>query len=465
MTFARQVLLIIALVAITWVVVGCSPAAPDESPGAPDGLLTAVWMSPLRPIDPPVSTRGGFVFPALSVDRRFEVVSVAAADGRVRWRAPASPSRVDHGMGLSVQTVEQGRLVLWLAPGRVYREGDVSLVAADAESGVPRWSYGNDRLRVRSAPSVCRGESAVCLVAYRAGAATPRSVVLDAGSGRVLADGPAPFVGEVRRISEQLYAADGVLARVDDTGRVVWHRRVEGAFAAPVDPDFGWSIHLTGGRYVGSLGRRQSSSLAPTARSQVEDLAATAALDAATGRTLWTRPRSSVFCGQFEFDPDAPVVCDSTGETSPDGSHVSGLDVTLAGLDPATGKVRWRARVGTVRGLLGDGDDIVRVDDTTYLLSTSDGIVRVDLGRGVADARGEDTGWCRVDGSVTPADNVDGVNPGDVTQYAIHRWHPCQLGGTTLERPKQTADFPGGTADGVIAYTAPDGTLRAVHTR
>jgi hypothetical protein len=167
----------------------------------------------------------------------------------------------------------------------------------------------------------------------------------------------------------------------------------------------------------------------------------------------------------LEFDPGAPVVCDSNGETSLDGGQVTDLDVTLAGIDPATGKDRWRARVGAVRGLLRDGDDVVRVDDTTYLLSTADGIVRVDLDRGTDAARGQDTGWCRVDVSVTPAENVDGVNPGDVTRYAIHRWHPCQLGGATLERPKQTADFAGAATDGVFAYTAPDGTLRAVHPR
>ena len=67
---------------------------------------------------------------------------MAAGNGRVRWRAPASPSRVDHGVGLHIGTVQDGRTVVWMQPGRVYPDGDVSVVAADTGTGARRWSYG-----------------------------------------------------------------------------------------------------------------------------------------------------------------------------------------------------------------------------------------------------------------------------------------------------------------------------------
>jgi hypothetical protein len=65
-------------------------------------------------------------------------------------------------------------------------------------------------------------------------------------------------------------------------------------------------------------------------------------------------------------------------------------------------------------------------------------------------------------GSVTPAENVKGVNPNGVVAYSIDRLYPCRLGGTVLERPAGPADFAGATADGVFAYTTMDGRLHAV---
>ena len=104
--------------------------------------------------------------------------------------------------------------------------------------------------------------------------------------------------------------------------------------------------HLWRGR------RNRSSRDSATTRIKLQDLAVTAAaLDAKTGRTLWTRPRSSVFCGQLSFDLAHPVVCD-TGTVSADGTNATGLDVTVAGIDPATGKNRWQAHVGAVHGLV-----------------------------------------------------------------------------------------------------------------
>jgi outer membrane protein assembly factor BamB len=128
----------------------------------------------------------------------------------------------------------------------------------------------------------------------------------------------------------------------------------------------------------------------------------TAALDAKTGQTLWTRPRSSVFCGQLSFDLAHPVVCDASGEAKPDGSDTTGLDVTVVGIDPATGTCRWQAHVGAVQGLLHGGSDVVRTGDTTYTVRTPGGVVGLDLDRGIQKTSAADAGWCNSDASVTP---------------------------------------------------------------
>jgi hypothetical protein len=417
------------------------------------------------PLEPPKAAAGGLVFPALSDQRRFEVVSVAADDGRIRWRASASPSRIDHGVGHHIDTVQDGRTVLWMEPGRVYRDGDVSVVAADAATGARRWSYGAGQIRLTSAPSPCRGQTAVCFVAYSGGSQPPRSVVLNANSGRVVAQGSPPFEGSVRSIADGLYAAGGLLAGVDDHGQLLWHRSLVDAFGAKVDPDYGWNIELRDNRYVGSLGRVRSSGDSATTRIKLQDLAVTAALDAKTGRTLWTRPRSSVFCGQLTFDLAHPVVCEGTGAVNADGTNASGLDTTVAGINPATGKNRWQAHVGAVQGLVHGCSDVIRTGNTTYTLRTTDGVVGLDLDRGVRKAAGADAGWCTADASVTPVQNVEGVNPNGVAAYSVDRWYPCRLGGTALDRPAHPEGFAGATVGGVFAYTTMDGTLHAVKVR
>jgi PQQ-like domain len=461
-----RVRLAAALLAATALAVACTSGPGSESalPGgsgtpARDPRLPPAWTSTVDAVETPHAATGGFVLQALNAEKRFEMVSVDAADGRVRWRAPASPSRTDHGVGLHSTTVQDGRTVLWLAPGRVYRDGDVSLVAADTATGARRWSYGGGRLRLRSAPELCRDDRAVCLLANLAGAASPRSVVLDAASGRVLSDQPSPFTGGIRSISTDLYDAGEELAVVDDQGRLVWHRPATAIFGGvPVSPDYGWDLRRAGGRYVGSLGRVKESK-------KIDEIAATAGFDAATGRTLWTRPAASINCGQLQFDVAHPVVCDRTGTAQgDDGTKVSALDVTLEGIDPATGKARWKQHVGAVKSLYGDGTDLVRTGATTYTLRTADGLVTLDLDSGVRPGAADQEGWCVSNESATPAENVVGVNVGDPADYDVERWAPCRIDAAAPDRPIRTAEFAGATVAGVFAYTAGDGTLRAVRT-
>lgn len=442
-----------------------SSSAPDgAATPSGDGLLPVAWTSTLIPVEPPKRAVGGFVFHAVSPQRRFEAVSVAAADGRVRWRAPASPSRVDHGVGLNLNTLGGGRIVLWMRPGRVYQTGDVSLVAADAVTGQLRWSYGSGRLRVRSAPRVCRHGAAVCLIAYRAGWEYPRAVVLDAVSGRIVSDRDAPFRGDVRRLATDLYAAGDQLAGVDDQGGLRWFRTAVKTFGGQkVTSDYGWHIHHGDGRYVGSLGRVRSDGAATI---DLAAIAGTAGFDAATGRTLWTRPRAHVFCGLLDFDLDHPVLCSYTGTANADATAFSDLAVTVSGIDPATGSDRWRASLGAVQGLVKGGGDVIRTADTSYTVRTAEGLTRLDLDRGPQPGTALDTGWCTADADVSPAQNVSGVNRGDPTTYSAERWYPCRIGdgGTTaLDRPAAPADFLHST-DGVLAYTTQDGALRAVRT-
>jgi hypothetical protein len=177
-----------------------------------------------------------------------------------------------------------------------------------------------------------------------------------------------------------------------------------------------------------------------------------------------------VFCGQLRFDAGHPVLCALTGTLNLHTGKITGLDVTVTGIDPATGTDRWRAHVGAVEGLVdngdGDGDgDVIRIGPTAYTLRTRSGLVHLDLDRGPQPTPASDTGWCSAAAEVTPAQNMLGVNRGDPGGYRVDRWYPCRVGGTALDRPAEPADFLHATVNGILAYTTRDGTLRAVHTR
>lgn len=124
----------------------------------------------------------------------------------------------------------------------------------------------------------------MCLLAYLNGSSEAHTVVLDAVSGNVLSD-QAIFDGEARTVAPDLYDANPELGVVDEQGEVRWHRATTALYGgAPVSPDYGYSIQLADGRYIGSLGRVAKAGAHTTRK--VEDWVATAAFDAATGRTL-----------------------------------------------------------------------------------------------------------------------------------------------------------------------------------
>jgi hypothetical protein len=64
--------------------------------------------------------------------------------------------------------------------------------------------------------------------------------------------GDAPVRGIGAHIADGLFAAGGLLAGVDDRGRLLWHRTLAEAFGAKVNPNYGWNRQLRDGRYVGS---------------------------------------------------------------------------------------------------------------------------------------------------------------------------------------------------------------------
>ncbi|EIV94728.1 hypothetical protein [Frankia sp. QA3] len=138
------------------------------------------WKSGIRAVESPLAADDSVVFQALTAVGTFEMVSLDPSSGRPRWTAPASPSRVAPGVGLSTMTLSGGRIVVWMEPGQPFSAGavatgGVSVVAAEARSGHRVWSYGDGRLQPPSAPEIC-GDGDICVPAGN-------------GSGPVILDG------------------------------------------------------------------------------------------------------------------------------------------------------------------------------------------------------------------------------------------------------------------------------------
>ena len=114
-------------------------------------------------------------------------------------------------------------------------------------------------------------------------------------------------------MSTELCDTGDGLARVSDTGTVVWSRTLQEIFAPyKVTPDSGWNILLIGDRYVGFLGTAGISDYLGAGEVRKLDLSTlgiTFALDARSGTLQWARPNTSVGCGAVEFTSAAPTLC------------------------------------------------------------------------------------------------------------------------------------------------------------
>jgi outer membrane protein assembly factor BamB len=318
-------------------------------------MIQAAWTAKLKAASDPKQADQGFALISLATNRLPEVVVLAADTGRVRWRAPASPSLVATGIGMTVTVAASGRIVVWMKPSGDYRAGMVDVVAADAMTGRRLWSVG--RYGVTTNPLLCRAGKGICFTAYLGvpGNDPGSTIQLDARTGRVLLERRLHGAESNRAIGEQLHDTGGTLTRVNSQGVELWRKSTSEIFGGlPASPDNGWNIQRADGRYIAALGT------APPIRTvgQLADLSATAGFDAATGKTLWVEPHTDLSCGVLQFDVHHPVRCRQRGVEKIDRGgkpQFRGLDVTVEGFDPATGKVTWRWRAGAVEALVLEG--------------------------------------------------------------------------------------------------------------
>ncbi len=424
------------------------------------------WSSTMRAIGTPQAANGSAVFDVLNDQGTFELVSLEPKNGKVRWSAPASPSNVAPGVVINPLVIDGGRTVVWLEPSGDLSSGRVSVVAADTMTGKRRWQLGPS-WTVSMYPSTC-GDDVVCVTTVIAGSSY--RIVVDARTGSIRSQ--TPFDTDAREIGENLLQVGAQLTTIANDGREVWSRSDSDIFdGLDVAPDYGWDVHLKDGRYVAALGYTPSPQTLDAARRSMPydvDLSkggATAAFSAATGKTLWVRPDASLFCGPLQFDIDHPARCIFKGTAHSDGDQLtsSDADVTVEGFDPESGATTWSWHAGNLPSLAtgsppgAPSSDVLRADNTTYLVRSGGTTTVLDLDHGPVDRSRPAVGWCDLSNTVTASFTIDVRD--DLHAYAASTWYPCTLAGTA-EAPVNAPSFAGARIGGNYVWQDRDGHVR-----
>ncbi|MGR6919451.1 outer membrane protein assembly factor BamB family protein [[Actinomadura] parvosata] len=331
---------------------------------------------------------------------------------RARYRQPLAPSPPMRG-GWNRPTYAVLPIELVVSRGTVYAGADDMIHALAAASGRPRWSYrlGSD---VAAAPVVSGG---VVYVAVSDG----RVVALDASTGRARWSRRLGAQGDLVVAAGRVHvnAGDSAIAALDAAdGRTLWRFQAGGALRVPTSVSSGvvysgsdhgtvyavdartgrarWRSRIAGrsdpmtvvaadglvhaGSESGVVHALDAATGAPRWRARLGSLAfgplviggtiyagglgTTYALDASTGRRLWTFSAP----GDRLYNVTAPTVARGL-------AYLGGPDGKLHALEATSGRERWNRSAEA-------GNGITVVDGTVYTGGDGDSLLALDAATG-----------------------------------------------------------------------------------
>ena len=364
---------------------GTGPAAspPDHSTPAEE-----VWRAPLDVVGQPLVADGV----ALVYATKGEELAIHAFDtatGKELWTAPASPGGVVTGIAVQPALVERGKQT-WVA---YLRPPDYSMFSNSADLLVARLRTGQvvaqqNGLVFTSTPSACEDGNDVCVNSRLDWFSPTGEYRLDILERAYHPEPGAPsnarpigsngLVGLIGRDPEKL-------ARVVD-GKVAWRLRLDRAFPKGSSTDYGWNFTYREEEdlFVGSVG----GGITRNGRGEITasrlSKSGVAGIDAATGKVRW-RARGSL-CLDDRIGDDhetGNVRCRDTGigRVSPGSQRYrwSKLHATVEGFDPRTGKATWSLDVGPGKKRPFEGREVVYAGPGTVAVRTHDGPVVLDL--------------------------------------------------------------------------------------
>ncbi len=331
-------------------------SAPSRPVGAPSLTSdSSTWSDRLATVEGPVAAPlDGDVLALSDVDGALTLQAVSGSSGAVRWTVPATLSAIPAGIVAPPAVV--GGIALALGPGPEQLANGYGAIVegVDVTSGRVAWTEHGIFI-VTDPPTACPGPAATtafCVVLQTSPTARPVFAVIDARTGKVEDE----FSGVARRLADGLYESGGSapnLVRISMPDGVLWSKPLDKVLgSSDYDLSYGWTIDRIGSSYLISVRARPRRSTADLSRAR------TVAVDQRTGDVRW-RSSGQYRCGGV-LPLSGPHVCDETGtltrSSTFDKANLSrGATATLVGLDPATGRARWRVRIGDVAQFLGGG--------------------------------------------------------------------------------------------------------------
>jgi putative pyrroloquinoline-quinone binding quinoprotein len=329
------------------VAVAVAVAAGDA---APVSTSSVAWTDPdIHVVGGPVAAGGRALVLVVAPNRSVFLEAVDPRTGAVRWKLPAGFSEIT--AGVASEPLAHGGVALALVPAAGATSALVRIEGVSIATGAVAWRSHLPVL-VTDAPTMCPpplGARAFCIVAGAAPSSPTGLIALSPRTGAVLAT--VPNIERLMSVQAGLYEAydvRSILSEVRMPGGAVWSKGVSGLFGSGYDPNYGWDFGRYGSLEVGSVGNK------PTGRTIELGASKAIGLSQATGDVVWTRPGAFQCYGSAGLL--APYLCLMTGTATPTaaGAFATSKDatMTLEGLDPKTGRITWRQKVGAIPDML-----------------------------------------------------------------------------------------------------------------
>lgn len=303
-----------------------------------------------------------------------------ARTGRQVWKHRAVTGGGTSGVEVSASTVTIGTTtyVTYLAPLPPTPHDWQRLVVADLATGIPV-RLGEDRVWAATRPSACADGKDICFVGWiwEAAREARRTYRINVTRGTIAPDTDGAVIGAARMLGNRVFSTldrppDGTeMLGYARGGTTAWKRPYARVFEKGYSSDGGWWWHDEDAASV-VVGEGAFYEPDPPGERADFDLTRqqTVGLDAKTGATIW-KADATGSCIAAEIDEtlikDVIPLCrinsgvmsftDGDDDTVADHGEallhpITDLDVTLVGIDRATGKTRWSLDVGGDRSLI-----------------------------------------------------------------------------------------------------------------
>ena len=237
--------------------------------------------------------------------------------------------------------------------------------------------------------------------------------------------GSLPLGIHVKDSTVTLAAADGTVVAVDArTGSDLWHTQLNVPLTSGVGSDGRWTAVVSQGNELVVLeaGREKWREAIPAqvftaplvAGERIFILAADRTLlafDAASGRRLWSQPRSGEALVLRQ-----PGVLMAVGDTL-----VAGLSGRLVGMSPDTGLVRWESPIASARGT-NDVERLVELVSPASRAGYSVCARAFQAGVGCVDVRNASVQWTQKSSGAQGLDGDSAALYGTQSNGAVTAW-------------------------------------------